>query len=76
MVEKLFIDPFQKKMKNEHISGSIIYSYIQFVLILCQVKGYLKILRLRYRSLVFTSYKAFLKTRGLELVSNKHLVSI
>ena len=40
---KLFSNPFLKKIKIEHISGSIAESYIQFAIIVQQVEGYLKI---------------------------------
>ena len=49
---------FSKKIKIEHIPGSI---FIQFVFIVWQFEGYLKILKLTFRSLAFTLYKAFLK---------------
>ena len=45
---------------------------MQFVFIVCQVEGYLEILKLSFRPLTFTSYKAFFKKTtkaGLELVS-------
>ena len=44
------------KIKIEHISGSI--GFTQFVLIICQVEGYQKMLKLNCRPLVSTSYKA------------------
>ena len=37
---------FKKKIKIEHISGSFVYSFIQFVLIGFQVEGYQNILKL------------------------------
>ena len=49
--------PFSKKIKIEHVSGSIVENFIRFVFILCQVQGY------RNTPLAFTSYKAFLKNK-------------
>ena len=54
---------FSKKIKIEHIPGSTVQIFIQFVLIVWQVEGYLKILKLTFRSLAFTLYKAFLKNK-------------
>ena len=34
---------------------------LMFVFIICQIEGYLKILKLNHRTFAFTSYKAFLK---------------
>ena len=62
MVEKLFPEPFQK-VKIEHISGSIVYKFIPFVLTACQVEDYRNMLKLSCRQLVFVSYKAFLKNK-------------
>ena len=45
--------------KIEHISGSIVYIFIQFVFIVCQVEDYRNILKLSYRPLVLTWDKAF-----------------
>ena len=50
--------PFSKKIKIEHISGSIV-SFIQFVLIVCQVGGLSKYIETKMQSLAFTSYKVF-----------------
>ena len=55
MVEKLFRDSFLK-IKIEHIIGSIVENFIQFVFIVCKVEGYRNILKY---TLAFTSYKAF-----------------
>ena len=52
--------PFSKKLKTEHIFGSIVYCYIQLVFIVSQVEGDQK-LKLGCRALAFTSCKAFLK---------------
>ena len=63
---------FFEKIKNEHISGTITWSFTQFFFIGCQVEGYGNILKLSCRPLAFTSCDAFFKTktkRGLELVS-------
>ena len=54
---------FSKKIKIEHISGSIFWSFIYFVFTVCQVKDYQKWLKLSCRPFVFTSYKAFLKNK-------------
>ena len=63
-VGETFPRPFSKKRTNiEHISGSIVQSFLQFVFIVCQVEGYRKILKLSRRPLAFTSYKAFLKNK-------------
>ena len=57
-------------MKIEHISGSIVQSFMLFVFILSQVERYRNVLKLSCRSLAITSNKAFLKyKKGLELVS-------
>ena len=62
LVEKLFPDSFQK-MKIEQISGSIVYSFILFAFIVCQVEDYQNVLKLSYRRLAFTSYEAFFKKK-------------
>ena len=49
--------------KIEHISGSIVESFMQFVFIVCSVECYQNIWKLICRPLAFTSYKAFLKSR-------------
>ena len=59
--------PFSKNIKIEYISGSMVWSFTQFVFIIWQVQGYRNILKLNCRPLVFTSFKAFLK-RDQELV--------
>ena len=41
--------------KFEYISGSIVWSFIQFVLIVCQVGVYQNILKLTCKPLAFTS---------------------
>ena len=53
---------FQKN-EIEHISGSIVKSFIQFVFTVCQVEAYQNILKLSCMALAFTSYKAFLKNK-------------
>ena len=55
------------KIKIEHISESVVQSFIQFVFIVCQIDGYPKILKLSCRPLAFTSYKAFLKNKEVWL---------
>ena len=47
--------PFSEKLKL-HISGSIVYSFIQFAFIVWQVKGYRNISKLSCRHFDFTSY--------------------
>ena len=44
-MEKLFPDPFPK-VKIEHISGSTVLSFTQFVFIVFQVEDYQNILKL------------------------------
>ena len=62
-----------QKIKIEHISGSIVYSFIQLISIACLFKGYRSIVNPNWIPLAFTLYKAFEKTkRGLELVSLTH----
>ena len=61
--------PRPLKIKMEHISGSIIWSFKQFVYIVCQVEGYRNILKLRYRAPAFTSYKAFFKNKKRSITS-------
>ena len=64
---------FLQKLKFDHISRSIVESFIQFVFIVCQVEGYRSISKLSCRSLYFSSYKHFLKNkRDLELVFLSH----
>ena len=58
-MEKLFPDPFLKKVKIELISGSTALSFMQFDFIVCQVEDYRNVLKLSSRPLVFTSHKAF-----------------
>ena len=48
--------PFSEKNKIEHISGLIVFSFIQFVFIVCQVECYLNICKLSCRALDFTSF--------------------
>ena len=62
VVNKLIPDHFLK-IKMKHITGSIVESFIQLVFIDCHVEGYLKILKISYKPLDFTSYKAFLKNK-------------
>ena len=47
----------------EHISGSIFYSFIQLVFMVCHVEDYQNIFTLRCKPLTFTSYKVFLKNK-------------
>ena len=46
------------KIKIEHITGSIAQGFRQFVLVICQVEAYQKILKLSCIPLASTSYKA------------------
>ena len=55
MVEKLIPNPFLKR-QIEHISRSIVKSFIQFVYTACQVERYQNILQD-----ITSTYKAFLK---------------
>ena len=52
-----------KKIKIEHISGSIFWSFIYFVFIVCRVEGYRNWLKLSRRPLAFISNKVFLKKK-------------
>ena len=52
------------KIKIEHISGSILYSFIQLVIMVCQVEDYQNILKLSCRPLAFTTFKAFFEKRS------------
>ena len=73
-VEKLFPDPF---LKNQNWAYYWInsLSFKHFAFIICQVEGYLKILKLSCRPLAFTSKKPFLKARRvLGLVSLRHFL--
>ena len=61
-MRKLFLEkPYTKcggkiKIKIEHISKSIVQSFIQFVFIVRQVEGYRNILKLGCRSLALASF--------------------
>ena len=46
------------KIRLDHISGSIVWSFIQFVFIVCQAEGYWNILKLSHRPFAFTSSQA------------------
>ena len=60
-------------IKIEHISRSIVKSFIQLTFIVQQVEGYQNLLELSCRPLGFTSYQVFSKIiRGLELVFLPH----
>ena len=62
MVEKLFPNPF---LKNQNWAYFWVNSlnFAQFIYIVSQVEGYRIILKLSFRPLAFTSYKAFLKNK-------------
>ena len=63
VVEKLFPDPFLK-IKSEHISGSIVWSFIQFVFFVYQAE-----------CLQLPHIKLFWKTKwGLDLVFLSHFL--
>ena len=64
------------KTKIEHISESIVLSFIQFVFIICQVEGDWNVLKRNCKPLALTSYiKLFYKIkRCLELLSLPHFV--
>ena len=62
-LEKSYIKCGREKIKIERISGSIFYSILYFVLIVCQVEDYRKWLKLSCRLFAFTSYKSFLKNK-------------
>ena len=49
--------PFSKKSKLNISLDQQFKSFIQFVFIVCQAEGYLKILKLSCRPLAFTSHK-------------------
>ena len=52
--------PFLKNQNQNHIFGSAVLSFIQFVFMFnVQVKSYLVILKLSSRAIAFTSYEAF-----------------
>ena len=74
VVEKLLLDP-SLKFKIEHISGSIVSSFVQFVFFASQANSHRNILKLSCRPLAFISYKFFEKTiTGLELISLPHFL--
>ena len=62
VVENIISDPFLKT-ENWASLWSILQSFIYFVFIVWQVEDYRKWLKLSWRPLVFTSYKAFLKNK-------------
>ena len=62
MIENLFLDPFVKA-QNWAYHGSVVQSFMQFVFIICQIEGYLKILKQSCRPLASTKNKAFLKKK-------------
>ena len=60
MVEKLFPDSILKNQNWAYPWISSLNLYV-FCFIVCQVQDYQNILKLSFRPLAFTSYKAFLK---------------
>ena len=50
-----------QKTKIDYTSVSLVWSFIKFVFIICQVNGFRNILKLRSRPFAFTSYKTFSK---------------
>ena len=67
-----------KKIRIERFSGSIVLSFVQFVIIVCQVENYRNVLKLSCWPLAFTLCKAFFlkkkKEGGLELVFLPHFL--
>ena len=55
--------PFYTKIKIKYIPGSIVQSFIQFLLIVCQVGGYQNTLKLRRRPPALTARRDFWKTK-------------
>ena len=51
------------------ISGSIVFSFIQFAFIACEIHDCQNILKLICRPVAFTSYKAFLKNKKTSRIS-------
>ena len=66
MVEKLVPDPILK-IKFEHISGSVIESFTQFVFIVCQVEGYRNIDHLQLQTTCFYLILSFLFLKKKEV---------
>ena len=62
VVEKLFTDSFLKNQNWEYLWINTLKFYI-FVFIACQVEGNQNFLTLSYKSMAFTSYKAFLRNK-------------
>ena len=58
-VENFLPNPFLKK----NWAGSIVWNFIQFVLIAFQVEGYRSIFKVSCRPIAFPSVKAFLKNK-------------
>ena len=52
-----------EKIKNEHISGSIVERFMQFVPVKCRLEGYRNILKLSCRPLAFTLSRTIFKKR-------------
>ena len=50
-----------QKTKIEYTSVSLVWSFLKFVFMMCQVNSFRNILKLRSRPFAFTSYKAFSK---------------
>ena len=51
------------KVKIRHNSGAIVWNFIKFVFIVCQVEDYRKILKLSCKPLALKSSKAFSKNK-------------
>ena len=64
VVPKVLREALIKNITIEHISGSVVKSFIQFAFVVCQVEVYQNILKPSYRPLTFTSYKAILKDKN------------
>ena len=63
MLRRNYSQTFFKIIKVEHIYRSTVWSFIQFIFIVCQYEGYQNILKLNCSPLTFTSYKAFSKNK-------------
>ena len=55
--------PGKETILNDHISGSMVSLFIQFVFIVCRFEGYQNILQPSCRPLALTLYNAFLKNK-------------
>ena len=68
---------YSKNSKSSKSQDQFYKSFIQFVFIVCKFGSYRNILKLNSRPLVFTSWKAFPRTkRDLDLISLPHLMHV